>query len=469
VKDPGRILILGAGPTGLGAAYRLSELGCDSYLVLDRAARPGGLARSFVDERGFTWDVGGHVQFSHYGWYDALCDRALGDAWLHHERESWIWIKGRFVPYPFQNNIHRLDPDDRDRALRGVECAAAAPPTRPANFEQWILATFGDALAEIFFHPYNRKVWGYPLETLGAGWVGERVAVPDVERLRRNVRDQRDDVSWGPNNTFRFPLRGGTGAIWAAVARFLPEDRLALGSEVVGVSLPERLAVLRDGRRLPWDTIVSSLALDTLASLCEGLSGGGRDAARSLVHSAVHVLGIGLRGPIPETLSRKCWMYFPEPHSPYYRVTVFSNYSPHNVPDGAGYWSLMAEVSETAHRPVRSATLVADTIAAMRRDGLVPAGAEIVSTWHRREEHGYPTPSVGRDAALAAILPELERHRVYSRGRFGAWKYEVSNQDHSCMQGVELVDRLLGVGAGDEPTVNRPALANSGAFAARPG
>jgi protoporphyrinogen oxidase len=460
--------MLGAGPTGLGAAFRLHELGCTSYLVLDREDRPGGLARSFVDRHGFTWDVGGHVQFSHYGYYDALCDRALGDAWLHHERESWVWIKGRFVPYPFQNNIHRLDPEDRDRALRGIERAAAAAPTKPANFQEWIVATFGEELAELFFYRYNLKVWGYPLTLLGATWVGERVAVPDVERLRRNIRENRDDVSWGPNNKFRFPLRGGTGAIWAGVAALLPADRIALGSEVIGISLAERKVVLRDGRRLRYDVLVSSLPLDVLCPLCDALPEAVQRAARSLLHSGVHVLGVGLRGPCPETLGRKCWMYFPEAHSPYYRVTVFSNYSPHHVPPGNGYWSLMAEVSETPGRRVEADTLPRDTIEAMRRDGLVPAGTEVVSVWHRREEHGYPTPSIGRDEALATIFAALERHAVYSRGRFGAWKYEVSNQDHSCMQGVELVDRLLGLGAGDEPTLNRPAYANSGAFAARP-
>ena len=90
-----------------------------------------------------------------------------------------------------------------------------------------------------------------------------------------------------------------------------------------------------------------------------------------------------------------------------------------------------------------------------------------MSFWHRREEHGYPTPFLGRDETLARVLPGLEACRVYSRGRFGAWKYEVSNQDHSCMQGVELVDRLLGARAGDEPTLNRPDYVNAGAFAAR--
>jgi len=91
----------------------------------------------------------------------------------------------------------------------------------------------------------------------------------------------------------------------------------------------------------------------------------------------------------------------------------------------------------------------------------------VVSVWHRREEHGYPTPSIGRDDALATIFAALERHAVYSRGRFGAWKYEVSNQDHGCMQGVELEDRLLGVGAGDQPTLNAPPVRT--AAPSRPG
>src|SRR5262249_40931445 len=131
--DPGRVLILGAGPTGLGAAYRFQGLGFDDFQVLEAAPGPGRLASSVVDGQGFRWDLGGHVQFSHYAYYDDVLDRALGDEWLWHERESWVWIKGRFVPYPLQYNIHRLDPEDRDAALRGLERAAATRlAARPA-------------------------------------------------------------------------------------------------------------------------------------------------------------------------------------------------------------------------------------------------------------------------------------------------------------------------------------------------
>jgi protoporphyrinogen oxidase len=463
VNDPGRVLILGAGPTGLGAAYRLAELGVGPFLLLEAGAVPGGLASSYLDARGFTWDVGGHVQFSHYAYYDRVLDRALGDAWIEHERESWIWLRGCWVPYPFQYNLHRLPPADRDRAFRGLEEAVRRPRAAPAgNFRDWVETTFGEGIAELFLFPYNGKVWGYPLQTLGVGWVGDRVATPDLERVRRNLRERRDDVGWGPNHRFRFPRSGGTGAIWTAVAGLLPPERLWFEARVDSVDLRHRHARLADGRRVPYDHLITSLPLEALCGLVEGLSPPARRAARALRHSAVHVLGVGLRGDRPASLQGKCWIYCPEPHSPYYRVTVFSHYSPYNVPAGGGYWSLMAEVCETPTRPVEAARLRTSVLEAMRRDGLVGPRSEVVSFWHHRAEHGYPTPSRERDEALAVLLPALEALGVYSRGRFGAWKYEVSNQDHSFMQGVEVVNRILGLG--EEPTLHDPGLVNGGAF-----
>jgi protoporphyrinogen oxidase len=294
--------------------------------------------------------------------------------------------------------------------------------------------------------------------------MGERVAVPSLDRVRHALRTGEDQVAWGPNRRFRFPRSGGTGAIWRAVAALLPSDRLRFGARVASVDLVRREVRLASGEPHAFDTLVSSIPLDRLCAISSGLSPGTQADAAALVKSAVHIVGVGLAGAPPAALRTKCWMYFPEGHSPYYRVTVFSNYSPANAPEGC--WSLMAEVCETVHRPVDAAAIAGQVLAALRADLLVPEGARVVSLWHRREEHGYPTPFLGRDGVLDRILPALEAHRVFSRGRFGAWKYEVSNQDHSFMQGVELADRLTG--AGVEDTLLRPSLVNSGAYRDRP-
>src|SRR4051794_16521938 len=105
-----RIVIIGAGPTGLGAAHRLREVGHDHFMVLEANPFVGGLATSFTDDAGFTYDVGGHVMFSHYSYYDRLVDSLMGGEYTELTREAWVWVEGRFIPYPFQSNLKDLEP-----------------------------------------------------------------------------------------------------------------------------------------------------------------------------------------------------------------------------------------------------------------------------------------------------------------------------------------------------------------------
>ncbi len=437
-----RFLVLGAGPTGLGATLRLLELGQTDCLLIESEPHAGGLAASVVDAQGFTWDMGGHVQFSHYQAFDRYMAQALGsDGWIEHQRESWIWIRDRFIPYPFQYNLHRLPADDQWACVQGLLDLRERPSTQATNFHDWILGTFGKGIAELFLLPYNLKVWAYPPAMLNAHWVGERVAVPDLRAVLESICLDRDNPSWGPNNRFRFPRHGGTGAIWQALADTIPPNNKHFGDAVVAVDANAHTLTTASGACLSYDQLISSLPLDRLCQLI----GDPRliEHSRQLKYSSVHIVGIGLRGQPPQALRTKCWMYFPEDNCPFYRVTVFSNYSPNNVPEPGATWSLMAEVSESPVKPVDAERVLQHVIDGLRATHLIRAEDEIVSRWHRRLPHGYPTPSVERDAILRTVLPALERHHIYSRGRFGAWTYEVSNQDHSMMQGVEIAERLV--------------------------
>jgi len=440
--DRARILIIGAGPAGLGAAHRLEELGCRNYLLAEGALHPGGLSSSFTDTLGFTWDIGGHVLFSHYPYFDRLMDSLLGDEWLNHRREAWIWLKDKFVPYPFQHNIRRLPEADMRECLEGLERAAQnREQAAPENLEEWILASFGEGIAGRFLLPYNAKVWAYPPRTLSFQWIGERLAQVDPKRVERNIREQRDDRDWGPNRTFRFPRRGGTGEIWRRLAASLCARNTIYGRRLSRLEAGSRTVWFQDGSREEYDVLVSTIPVDLLVlnSDLSDLAG----AAAELRHSATNVIGVGLKGSPPPHLRDKCWIYFPEPEIPFYRATVFSNYSPGNVPDPEAFWSLMLEVSESALKPVEPGKLVDTSIAALEAAQMIVSRADMVDIWTYRAEYGYPTPSLHRDAALCAIHNRLEEFGVYSRGRFGGWKYEVGNQDHCLMQGVELIDHLF--------------------------
>ncbi|MDP6934532.1 MAG: amine oxidoreductase, partial [Myxococcota bacterium] len=366
-----------------------------------------------------------------------------------------------FVPYPFQNNIHRLPHEDRNRCLDGLIAASKQRQEGPCEtFHDWIHRHFGTGLAEVFLEPYNFKVWAYPPSAMDAAWMGERVPRVDIAKVVDNILQDRDDVGWGPNATFRFPRGGGTGAIWEAAAQDLDPARLRLSHAVDQVDLDAREVHTSRGI-FPFDTLINTMPLDQLVLRCTSKTDGRLDdmkrLARQLVHSSTHVVGLGLSGQVPEHLEGKCWMYFPEDDCPFYRVTVFSHYAGENVPDAQSQWSLMFEVSESPAKPVDD-DVVAQTIQGALNTRLIAPDDVILSRFHRRLEYGYPTPFLGRDQVIDPLQAWLAEHGILSRGRFGGWKYEVANQDHSLMQGVEAVDRLLlGV---EETTYWHPDLVN---------
>jgi hypothetical protein len=122
------------------------------------------------------------------------------------------------------------------------------------------------------------------------------------------------------------------------------------------------------------------------------------------------------------------------------------------------YWSIMLETSQSTMKPVDVENIVRDSIQGLINTEMIMPGDEIVSTYHRAFDHGYPTPSLEREGVLTELLPKLEDMGIYSRGRFGSWRYEVGNQDHSFMLGVEAVDAIHSGAV--ELTLNYPDFVN---------
>jgi protoporphyrinogen oxidase len=454
----GHIAIIGAGPAGLGAAYMLDRSGFNDWTLYEQDAFVGGLSRSVIDDAGFTWDIGGHVVFSHYGVYSRLLEQLLeSSGWIAHERESWIKAVDTWVPYPFQNNVHRLPPPQQAACLEGLIRAALSRSDHPfTHFEDYILRTFGQGIADLFMLPYNKKVWAYPPCELGVGWMGERVAVPDSVRAVRNAVLQTDDVGWGPNDRFLFPRYGGTGAIWNALANQLPAANIRKEHKLIEWDVDAKQIRFSNGREDRYDWLISTMPLDQLAALSKRKAW--IEAASGLKHSATNIVGVGLTGKPSAEMASKCWMYFPEDNCPFYRTTHFSLYSPNNVDDIDKHWSLMTETSESPHKPVNPDQLIQDTLDGLLAAKLIEDANQVSHTWLHRVEYGYPTPTPDRDAILNFLLPDLAKVGVLSRGRFGAWRYEVGNMDHSFMQGFEAAGWLLC--GSPEITIWDPSLVN---------
>jgi protoporphyrinogen oxidase len=442
------IVVIGAGPTGLGAAWRLQERNAGSdagptWMVVDRADVVGGMARS-IEHEGFIWDLGGHVLYPHYEYFDALLDRLVDDwHYVRPVRGAWMW--DRFIPYPVQRNIGRFPQSEIDRVIDGFR---SRPATAGSDFGSLLRSQFGDGLVEAVLGPLNRKMWATEPTAMGTEWTGHRsgssetnVPLIDVDEVLADIEAGRDRPAWDDQTRIRYPGKGGTGAIWEAVLAALPTDRVHLGTGIERLSTADRTLTLTNGRRIRYGQVITSMPLDLLLKALADRPDLTQRASE-LRPVRTTVVGVGLRGYPPDALAEMCSLYIPEPRYSMWRLTVLSNYSPHCVPTDTPHWSLLAEVNTSDAGATDLDALVETVVDDLTSLGFVDPSA-IATTWRRHLGHGYPVPLLGRDALLRDLHKQLEAMGIYSRGRFGGWKYEVSNQDHAFMQGVEVVDRIL--------------------------
>ncbi|HWZ86927.1 MAG TPA: FAD-dependent oxidoreductase [Thermoanaerobaculia bacterium] len=440
----GGIVILGAGPTGLGAAYRLRERGEDAFEIYERSGQVGGLATSFTDPKGWTWDVSGHIIFSGYKYFNDFLAKVLGTdgiRWI--DRESWIKFEDKYVRYPFQNHLSSLPERAMLECLIGlVESQTIDKDRAFKNFEEWVLAKFGAGVAKHFMNPYNFKVWATPLKEMGYYWIAERVSVVEWRKaIEATVSSKTTD--WGPNAKFGYPLHGGTLGLWKGALPFVG-DRVRYHKRAISVDEEKREIAFSDGTTRSYDRLLTTLPLEAFVSRLQHAPEKVRAATQKLLYNHLFSVGVGLRRPSP---SDKNWIYFPNPKTPFYRMTYLSNYSPEIVPGGdtSKYFSVLTETSYSKFKPLPEGDFGKAVVDGLVAEGILqPSDLPLIETvFLIHAGHSYPIPSLERNGALETIHAYLEPRGIFSRGRFGSWKYEIGNQDHSLMQGVQLVDRWM--------------------------
>ena len=294
--------------------------------------------------------------------------------------------------------------------------------------------------------PLNRKMWAHDPRDLGSSWSSHRSGskernIPEVRvgAVLRNLLLNRDEPGWTQSTLVRYPEQGGIGSIWQRIFALLPAASLRLGSRVVHLNTKEKQLSLDDGSTIRYERLVNSIPLDLFLRLLEDRPHL-QSRANEFSAAKVQLFGFGLQGTMPDMLRGVHAVNLPESHIPFWRVNLPSNFSPKNVPDSDRTWSILCECSihhsaDTRHDP-------ASIEAALRQLGFIDPASKVISTFSTELQHGYPVPFAGRDKLLNEVQRDLEQLHIFSRGRFGGWRYEVSNQDHAFMQGVEIADRL---------------------------
>ncbi len=333
------VVILGAGPAGLTAAYELGKAGVQST-VLERDDTVGGLART-VQHNGYRFDIGGHRFFTKVSAVEALWREILGDDLLTRPRLSRIYYNGAFFSYPLKpfNALAGLGLLETVRCVASYGWARVSPTKPEEGFAAWVSNRFGKRLFEIFFKTYTEKVWGIPCTQIDAQWAAQRIKGLSLTTAVKNALfgqrgKSKEEIVKTLIDEFLYP-RHGPGMMWERTHKTVE----SMGSRVVFNAPIERIswsegrveAVQAGGAAYPAEHVISSIAIRELVeSLNPAPPEEVLNAARRLKYRDFLSVALVIRrdGLFPDN-----WIYIHEPSVKMGRIQNYGNWSPEMVAD----------------------------------------------------------------------------------------------------------------------------------------
>lgn len=393
-------LIIGAGITGLSYAMFSKD---KDYLILEAADEIGGYCKT-TKRNGFTWDYSGHFfHFQDKGIEQVVAERMDKGELVTPVKNTKIKYKDLLIDYPFQKNIHQLPKEEL------VDCLYDLfynPQTTYSNFREMLYCKFGKSIAEKFLIPYNAKLYATDLNLLDKDAMGRFFPYADKEEIIRNFR-AHDNSSY--NSTFVYP-RGGAIEYVKSIASRIPEEKIRKKAEVVEIRPRAKEVVLRDGRTLHYDRLISTMPFNRLLDIA------GIDYDHSIYSwnkVLVFNLGFGSKGPNRE----QHWIYFPEKEYAFYRVGFYDNII------SADRTSLYVELGFSKDAEIEPSSYLARVLSDLEKAGIISAGQKVVDYEAIIMNPAYVHISARSLDDVKRKKEMLAEQNIYSIGRYGSWTY----------------------------------------------
>ena len=416
-------IILGAGISGLGAAYSLRQKG-ETPLVLEKDETYGGLCGCFTID-GFTFDRFVHLSF-------AKDERVLNifntsaKRIITHIPNPYNIYNRKWIKHPAQNNLYPLSAEEKSLIIKDfLSRPNNVEADKIDNYEQWLRIQFGNYFAEHFPMKYTKKYWMSEAKELETRWVGQRIYQPSVEEVIKGSQTADTPVTYYAKE-MRYPASGGYRQFFSLLAE---GTDIRYGKEVTNIDTTKKTVKTSDNTTYHFTRLISTLPLNLYPSLMPGMPEDIKEAARMLKATSGYHVSIALKTKdIPPYL----WWYIYDEDILAARVYSPSLKSPNNAPEGCS--SLQMEVY-CAENAFTEQELKERTVGKLIEIGIIKE-EDILFTHIGFEAYANVIFDKNIYVCREKVRKYLISQGIEPIGRFGEWGYLWSDQ--SLLSGLNV-------------------------------
>ena len=440
---PDNVVIIGSGMAGFGAASRLHADGIRP-VVYDRNNYYGGHTASFRDATGFLFDLGPHISFTKDARIQDLLASHVDQQYEALQVKLDKYWRGLRLTHPVQLHLNGLPHELVVEIITDFVKVHEAPEKPVANYEEWLIASYGRRFAELFPMQYTRKYHLTTAANMSTEWLGPRMYRPSLQELLRGAL-----APWKPEvhyiTHFRYPKQGG----FLSYLRPFPQVAdIRLQHEAVSIDPKARGVRFSNGTAIAYDQLVSSIALPALLPMIAGAPADVVSAARRLACSTCVLVNVGVDRA---DLSEGQITYIYDEDICFTRLSFPHMLSATNAPPGCG--SIQAEVYYSdKYRPLDTQpdVLIDRVIADLRRCGTLRDSDRVLYRGAKVVRYANVIFDLERAAALETVHGYLNDIGIHYCGRYGDWGYMWT--DESYISGERAADSAL--------SGRRPSLAS---------
>lgn len=428
------IVVLGTGMAGFGAAYRLRAEGIRPTLY-DKNSYYGGHTASFRDANGFLFDLGPHISFTKDPRIQNLFAEYVDQKYEAVQINLNNYWRGLRITHPVQLHLNKLPHDLIVEIITDFVKEQHGPERHIANYEDWLIASYGKRFAELFPMTYTRKYHLTTAANMTTDWLGPRMYRPSLaEMLRGALAPWTPDVHYITN--FRYPSSGG----FLSYLRELPAlADLTLGHRLVAVDPRRRELRFANGVTTDYDALISSVPLPELVPMIAEAPRDVVEASQRLACSTCVLVDVGVDRA---DLSEAQITYFYDEDISFTRLSFPHMLSATNAPPGCG--SVQAEVYfSRKYRPLTQSPddLIDVVINDLRRTGTLRDDDKILTRHATVIPYANVIFDLDRTEALKTVHGYLDDIGVAYCGRYGDWGYMWT--DESFISGERAAETAL--------------------------